>query len=138
MSLGGGQALHVVDNQNGSMSLFWAAFAGTQVPDSYNVYLNGVLNQNVAARTALVSGLTPTSYASGPSVATPNNSARPQNMPPNGVVTPSGTYRFKVVASLAGVELAASLDRVVTVSPTSIMLVTPMRRIFPFPNTGLD
>jgi hypothetical protein len=138
MSLGGGQQLHVVDNQNGSMTLYWPAFAGTSVPTSYNVYVNGVLNQNVTARTALVAGLTPSSYASAQVAPTPNNSARPQNMPPNGVVTDSPTYDFKVTAVLAGVELAATIDRKVTVSPSSIMLTTPMKRIFPFPNTGLD
>lgn len=138
MSDAGGQALQVVDNQNGSMALAWPAFAGTVVPDSYNVYVNGALNQNVTTRTAVVTGLAPASYSSGSVAATPNNSARPQNMPPNGVVTPPGKYDFKVVAVKTGVELAGSVDRVVTVSPTSIMLVTPMRRIFPFPNTGLD
>lgn len=138
MSVASGQALQVVDNQNGTMSLFWPAFAGTVIPDSYNVYVNGVLNQNVAARTAVVSGLTRASYSSGAVAAIPNNSARPQNMPPNGVVTPPGKYDFKVVAVKTGVEIAATLDRIVTVSPTSTMLVTSMRQIFPFPNTGLN
>lgn len=132
------EPLHVVDNQNGSVSLFWPPFAGTITPDSYNVYVNGVLNQNVTARTATVSALTKTSYSSSAVAAASGNSARPQNMPPNGTVTPSGTYDFKVVAVKAAVEIAATVDRTVTVSPTSIMLTTPMRRIFPFPNTGLD
>lgn len=138
MSIGGGQALQVIDNQNGSVTLTWPAFGGTIVPDSYNVYVNGALNQNVAVRTARVTGLTGSSYASSAVAPTPNNSARPQNMPPNGVVTDSPTYDFKVVAVKTGVEVAATIDRAVTLSPTSIMLTTPMKRIFPFPNTGLD
>lgn len=138
MSVASGQALQVVDNQQGTMTLFWPAFAGTVVPDSYNVYLNGILNQNVAARTAVVTGLTRAAYSSSTVAATPNNSARPQNMPPHGIVTPPGKYDFKVVAVKTGVEIAATLDRIVTVSPTSMMLVTPMPRVFPFPNTGLD
>jgi hypothetical protein len=138
MSPGGGQSLQVIDNQNGTMTLTWPAFAGTVTPDSYNVYVNGVLNQNVTVRKAVVAGLAGSSYSSSAVAATPNNSARPQNMPPKGVVTDSTTYDFKVVAVKAGVEVAATHDRFVTVSPTSIMLTTPMKRIFPFPNTGLD
>jgi hypothetical protein len=138
MSEAGGQALQVIDNQNGSMTLTWPAFAGTVSPDSYNVYVNGVLNQTVTARTATVSGLTACGYSSSQVAPVPNNSSRPQNMPPNGVVTDSGTYDFKVVAVKSGVEIAATLDRTVTVSPTSVMLTTPMKRPFPFPNTSLD
>jgi hypothetical protein len=125
------------DNGNGSVQLAWLPFT-TVVPDSYNVYVNGVLNQNIATRRATVTGLTTASYAAGAIAPTPNNSTRPQNMPPNGVVTPSGTYAFHVTAVKTGVEIGASLDVVVTAQPNSIMLKTPMKRIFPFPNTGLD
>lgn len=121
MSIAGNNSLQVIDNQNGSMTLTWPAFAGTVTPDSFNVYLNGALNQNVTVRKALVTGLQQAAYTAS-----------------SGVVTPPGKYDFKVVAVKTGVEVAASIDRVVTVSPTTTMLVTPMRRIFPFPNTGLD
>ncbi len=110
--------LHVVDNQNGSMSLYWPPFTGIS-PASYNVYLNRVLNQNVAVRTAVVTGLQQASY--------------------NGTtITAPGTYDFKVIAVVGGIEVAQSTDRIVTVSPTTIMLTTPMRRPFPFPATGMD
>jgi hypothetical protein len=125
------------DNLNGSVNLAWGPFGGI-APDSYNVYVNGVLNQNVAIRQATVSGLTSTTYAAG-SVASPTgNSARPQNMPPKGLVTPSGTYQIKIVAVKTGVEVATSQTVTVTISPASIMLKTPMKRLWPFPNTGLD
>lgn len=111
-------AVDVYDNGNGSARLAWGAFGGP-VPDSYNVYLNGVLNQNVAIRSATIAGLAGASY--------------------NGAtVTPATTYTVKVAAVKAGVETAASLDRKFTAQPTSIMLKTPMKRIFPFPNTGLN
>jgi hypothetical protein len=125
------------DLGNGSVKLAWPPFPGV-APDSYNVYVNGVLNQNVATRLATVSGLTITTYSSGAVAPTPPNGPRPQNMPPNGVVSPSGTYDFKIVAVKAGVEVAASMDMVFTVAPQSIMLKTPMKRLWPFPNTGLD
>jgi hypothetical protein len=105
---------------------------------SYNVYVNGVLNQNVATLQAVVNLLTVETYNPGAIAPASGNSLRPQNMPPNGVVSPSGTYDFKIVAVLSGVEVAASMDLSVTVSPSSIMLRTPMKRLWPFPNTGLD
>jgi hypothetical protein len=131
------RALDVYDKANGSVLLAWAQFTPV-VPDTYNVYVNGVLNQNVATLQATVGGLAPATYNEGVAVAPSGNSARPQNMPPNGDVTPAGTYDFKVVAVKAGVEIAASLVKRITVQPTSVMLTTPMRRVFPFPNTGLD
>lgn len=125
------------DNLNGSVTLAWPAFGGV-APDSYNVYVNGVLNQNVAIQRATVAGLTPASYSSSAVAAPSGNGPRPQNMPPNGVVTPSGTYVFQVKAVKTGVEVATSDSKTVTVSPPSIPLVTPMKRLWPFPNTGLD
>lgn len=125
------------DNLNGSVTLAWGPFGGT-APDSYNVYVNGVLNQNVAPRQATVSGLAPTSYSPSTVAAPSGNSVRPQNMPPTGVVTPSGTYQIKIVAVKAGIEVATSQTATVTVSPASIMLKTPMKRLWPMPNTGLD
>jgi len=121
------------DNLNGSVQLAWKAFANA---DSYHVYVNGVLNQNVAAPRAVVSGLTVTSYAASAIAPTPNNSTRPQSMPPAGVVTDSATYDFLVVAVKSGVEVATVSGVKVTASPTSVMLTTPMRRPFPFPNTA--
>lgn len=113
-----GRVIDVYDNGNGSVQLAWPQFTPV-VPDSYNVYVSGVLNQNVAIPRATVTGLKGASY--------------------NGAtVTPATTYIFKVVAVKAGVEIAGSLDKRITVQPTSMMLTTPMRRPFPFPNTGLD
>ncbi len=112
-------ALDVYDYENGSVLLGWSQFPAA-VPDSYNVYVNGVLNQNVVGLQATVSGLKQASYS-----------------PATGI-TPASTYDFKVVAVKAGVEIGATLDTTVTVQPTSIMLKTPMKRLWPFPNTGLD
>ena len=125
------------DNGNGSVLLAWLPFT-TVVPDSYNVYVNGLLNQNVATRQATVTGLTATSYSVGTVAPTPNNSTRPQSMPPTGVVTDSSTYDFRVTAVKSGVEIGAAPDILVTAQPSSVMLKTPMKRVFPFPNTGLD
>lgn len=133
MSIIGGP-LDVYDNGNGSVTLAWPQLASSV--DSYNVYVNGVLNQNVPGLRATVAGLQGTSYSAAATVASSGNSARPQNMPPTGQVTDSLTYDFKVVAVKSGQEVAASLDRQVTVSPSSVMLTTPMRRPFPFPNTA--
>ena len=124
------------DNLNGSVLLSWPAFGGV-APDSYNVYVNGVLNQNVAVQKATVAGLTPASYSPGSVASASGNSVRPQNMPPSGVATPSGTYVFQIKAVKAGVEVATSDSKTVTVSPSSIMLKTPMKQLWPFPNTGL-
>lgn len=142
------------DLLDGSIMLSWPPFGGG-TPDSFNIYANGVLQMNVTSGFAfgqgafgveafgatlpgIVGGLTQCSYNPAAIAPSSGNSLRPQNMPPNGVVTPSGTYTFKVVAVSGGVEVAASADKVVTVSPTSIMLTTPMKRLWPFPNTGLD
>jgi hypothetical protein len=104
--------LDVYDNQNGSMKLSWGA-PSDFAAQSYNVYVNGVLNQNVATLNATVTGLTKASY--------------------NGTTeTPSGTYTFNVTAVSGGVE-KRTISKKVTVSPTNIMLTTPMRRPWPFP-----
>jgi hypothetical protein len=126
----------VQDNGGGSLTIEWPTFPGI-TPASYNVYVNGTLNQSVTAptRQATITGLTPASYSASAIAPTPNNSTRPQSMPPVGVVTDAQTYEIKVVAVVAGVETAASRHRVVTVQPTSVMLTTPMRRVFPFPST---
>jgi hypothetical protein len=129
--------LDAYDQGNGSVNLAWGPVAGVQ-PASYNVYVNGVLYSNVTTRQATVSGLIQTSYSSSAVAPTPANGPRPQNMPPNGVVTPASTYVFVVTALVAGVEVARSEAASVTPAPVSIMLTTPMKRLWPFPNTGLD
>lgn len=114
----GSKLVDVYDHGNGTVNLAWPEFPGV-VPDSYNVYVNGVLNQNVTGRLATLTGLHGASYDGA-------------------TITPPTTYDIKVVAVKAGVEISASMDRIVTATPTSVMLVTPMRRPFPFPNTGTD
>lgn len=113
-----GRRLDVYDNGNGSMQLAWAQLT-TPAPDSYNVYLNNVLNQNVASLRATVTGLHGASY--------------------NGAtITAPGTYQFRVVPVKTGVEVGGSAERTITAQPTSVMLTTRMRRPFPFPNTGIE
>lgn len=109
------------DKGGGNVLFAWGPFGGNP-PDSYNVYVNGVFNQNVTIREALVTGLVPASYTPGPPA----------------VLVPPTTYIVTVTAVRAGVELAPSDPKTITVQPTSVILVTSMKRIFPFPNTGLD
>jgi hypothetical protein len=125
--------LQVYDKLNGSMALSWDAVLNAT---SYNVYVNGVLNQNVVGLLATVAGLTQTSYSSSSISASTGNSLRPQNMPPVGQVSPSPVYSFQVNAVIAGVEVAQSSVVNVTPAPFSIMLKTQMKRPFPYPNTG--
>jgi hypothetical protein len=129
------EGLDVYDNLNGSVVLAWGELLNPPA-DSYNVYVNGVLNQNIDAYTTTVSGLTQTTYSPTTVAASTGNSIRPQNMPPVGFVTPSTTYDIHVTAVRGGVELARSQKRRVTPGPFSIMLRTPMRRPWPFPSTG--
>jgi hypothetical protein len=128
---------HVQDNGGGSVYVAWPAFVGI-TPASYNVYVNGVLNQNVVAptRSATISGLQDATYSQSAVAPTPNNSARPQSMPPVGVVTDALTYTLQITAVVAGVEVAQSVPKKVTVQPNSVMLTTPMKRNIPFPLTG--
>ncbi|HUP06809.1 MAG TPA: hypothetical protein VMU47_06650 [Caldimonas sp.] len=130
-------AIDIYDGQNGSVLVAWPAFPGI-TPASYNVYVNGVLNQNVAApaRQATITGLSPASYNASAAAPAGNGSARPESLPPVGVITDAHTYDIKIVAVVGGVEVAASMDRTVTVQPQSNTLTTPMRRgPFPFPST---
>jgi hypothetical protein len=121
----GSRTLDIYDNLNGSVNIAWPMM--TAPVDSYNVYVNGILNQQVIVDpvidrddfSCVVTGLQTASYA-------------------NGVKTPALNYDFKVVAVYNGVEVVASLDAIVTPGPTSVMLVTPMKRLWPFPNSGLD
>jgi hypothetical protein len=130
-------ALDVYDNATGSVLIAWPEFPGV-VPDSYNVYVNGVLNQNVVApgMQATIAGLAPASYNAGATPPVGDGSHRPESLPPVGQITDAQTYDIKVVAVVAGVEVAASMDRSVTVQPQSNTLTTPMKRgPFPFPST---
>lgn len=127
--------LDIYDNLNGSLRLEWGAFPGI-TPASYNIYQNGVAVQNVATRLATVAGLVLTTYSTSAVSGSTGNSVRPQNMPPVGVVTPSSTYIFHVSAVVGGVEVARTPRVTVTPGPFSIMLKTPMKRVFPYPNTG--
>jgi hypothetical protein len=111
--------LDVYDGLNGTLNLAWGQLLNPPA-DSYNIYLDGVLNQNVVGLLATVTGLTKESYN-----------------PATGVITQSGTYHLKVVAVRGGVEIVA-VHKTVTVNPSSVALVTPMKRIFPFPNSGLN
>ena len=92
-----------------------------RIPDSYNIYVNGVFNQNVPnplLRLAFITGLHAASY--------------------DGVtVTQPTTYTIKVVAVSAGVEVAA-YEAVFTAQPTSVTLTTPMKRILPFGSMALN
>jgi hypothetical protein len=126
--------LEISDNLNGSFNLAWGA--PSPPPSSYNVYVNGVLNQNVTQAQALVAGLTIESYNKAAVAPATGNSVRPQNMPPVGVVTTSQTVLIWVTAVYAGVEQVRTPHRRVTVNPSSIALITPMKRPFPFPSTG--
>lgn len=119
LAIGHGEnALDLYDNGNGSIQVTWPPFPLASLPDSYNVYLNGVLNQNVATRRATITGLAGASY--------------------NGAtITPASTYTVYVTAVKGGVETAVLGTSRITVGPTSVMLTTPMKRIFPFPQTGL-
>lgn len=129
--------IDIYDGLNGTIKIAWGQF--TPTPQSVNIYVNGILNQTVpfSALQATVTGLTHASYSPSAVAAPSGNGPRPQNMPPNGVVTPSQTYLVSVVAVSNGLE-RGQIERLVTVSPTSVMLVTPMKRLWPFPSSGLD
>jgi hypothetical protein len=144
-------SLNLVDNKNGSVSLYWGEMV-TPPAASYNVYMRSItyvanfqptytpnfgfgpsaqgytptygvwaLQGNVAGHSFTVSGLTECSYNPG-----------------TGIETPPGSYEFNVAAVVAGVEVAVSQYVHCTLQPLNIMLTTPMKRLFPFPNTGLN
>lgn len=133
--MSGGPLLDIQDNGGGSVSIAWPQFTAA-APTSYNVYVNKVLNQNVPSRAATITGLQCASYARAAVAPTPNNSARPQSMPPVGLVTDALTYEIHVAAIIGGVEVARTIGQNVTPGPTSVMLTTPMKRPSPFPLTG--
>lgn len=132
--------LDAYDYGNGSLIIAWGPFGGG-APDSFNIYVNGVLNQNVVA--SYTADGTWTADSSWP-VDTLINQATVTGLqvasynPSTQSKTTASTYDIKVVAVSGGIEVAASSDLTITVSPTSVMLTTPMRRPFPFPATGMD
>lgn len=103
------------DETNGTILVAWGHFGAPA--DSYNVYLNGVFNQNVTIPMAVIGGLSFATYV-------------------NQVQTSSPRYVVNIVAVNAGVETATSEFHPINSAPTSVMLVTPMKRPFPFGNTG--
>lgn len=134
MSAQASGALDFYDNQNGSVLAAWAPFPGIN-PASYNVYVNGVLNQNVPTRLAQIAGLTPASYSASTVPPTPNNSTRPESMPPVGKITDPVTVNIRIAAVVGGVEVA-TVDANFTPQPQTTMLVTPTSRGgFAFPQT---
>ena len=108
--------MDVIDNGGGSVTVSWAVPTGL-APASYNVYLDGVLNQNVPGLSATITGLTVASY--------------------NGVTeTLPTTHDIRVAPVVAGIEVGPALDVKVTPQQQQVMLTTPMSRgRFPFPNT---
>lgn len=135
MSAGPG-TLDFADNGGGSVTVRWLPFPGI-TPASYNVYVNGALNQNVAAPAgaATITGLTIASYNASAVAAPGDGSHRPESLPPTGVITDALTYNVRVAAVVGGNEVQ-SIDANVTPAPTSVILTTPMNRgRFPFPNT---
>lgn len=100
--------LNAYDFKNGSMLLAWVPTYPNLVT-VYHVYVNGVLNQTVTSPLATVVGL-----------------------------KANTTYDFKVVSVGGGVEQSATLDLLITTQPTSVMITTPMKRLWPFPNSTLD
>lgn len=109
--------LDVYGGANGTALLEWSEFPAV-VPDSYNVYLNGVFNQNVATLKATVTGL---QFATG-----------------QPTLLPALTYQFYVAAVKAGLEISRTMNAVMTATPTNVMLVTPMRRVQPFGNAPIN
>lgn len=101
-------SLDAYDDGAGNVTLRWDDFAPL-VPDSYNVYLDGVLNQNVQTLSALIAGL-----------------------------TAGSTHDFRIAAVVSGVDVASSSHATVTAGPTSVSAVTLMKRPFPFPTTGMN
>lgn len=130
-------AIDLYDKGNGSVLVAWPPFTGIN-PASYNVYVNGVLNQNVVAPAmqATVAGLLGASYASSAIPPAGDGSHRPESLPPVGLITDAQTVRIRFAAVVGGNEVAVSNERAITVQPTTRTLTTPMPRgRFAFPNT---
>lgn len=122
--------LDAYDYLNGSLLLAWSELIKPAAA-SYNIYQR----VSTSSSWALV-GSVPASATggfqfkvSGLQIARYNSATQ--------AMTPSLTYEFKVVAVGNQGECASS-SITVTPGPQSVMLVTPMKRLWPFPNTGLD
>jgi hypothetical protein len=143
----------IYDNMDGSLKLAWGAF--TPLADSYNVYVDGVLNQNVDGQPIpLFIDLEKSSgelqLADGTFYQMENGTSTPGIMctvkglqiatydVETQVITPAHTYDIKIVGVLNGVESGVSLDLPVTPGPTSVQLTTQMKRLYPFPNSGIE
>jgi hypothetical protein len=124
----------LTDGLDGSVNMAWQTAHAPQ----YNIYINGVFLRSVTGLQTTVTALELISYAKTAVAPNPGNSLRPQSMPPVGVVTPAKVYNFKVVAAGSSTVEYAEIDQSITVGPTSLMLVTPMKRLWPFPNSTLD
>jgi hypothetical protein len=107
-------AIEVEDDLNGSATIVWPACPNAV---AYNIYVNGALKLTTTGRLAYVAGLQQASYV-------------------NYVQKPSLTYTFFVTAIVSGAEQMFAIEKQFTPAPTSVALVTPMRRPWPFPNTG--
>ena len=81
-----------------------------------------------------IAGLKGASYNPAGVAPPGDGSNRPENLPPTGLITDAQTCTIQVTAVIAGVEVIGSIYSTVTVQPASVMLVTPMRRPFPFPS----
>lgn len=144
--------IDIYDDQNGSILVAWGAF--TPTPQSYNIYVTPVSTQTYelglesGAPFVLVNG-SPVSLTYSPAVPdvfyanvlglmeTITGLTISSYNPSTQVITPSTTYVIKVVAVINGKE-RGEISETITPSPTSVALVTPMKRLWPFPNTGLD
>lgn len=116
--------LDIYDYLNGSVLLAWGQF--TPIPQSYNIYVS-VAGSHIDTLYATTNGLQ--QVVKGLTIASYNPSTQ--------VLTPSTSYHFKVVAVTNGLE-RGEIGKTMTPSPTSVMLLTAMKRLWPFPNTGLD
>lgn len=116
MAAGAPAILELADQGNGSVNLAWAEF-GSVVADSFNVYVDGALRQNVVGHQVALAGFNGMTYNPATQVQT-----RPE------------THEFHVCAVSAGIEIATTVPRKLTIGPTSIDLVTPMTRVLPFPD----
>lgn len=115
--------IDIYDYLNGSVLVAWGAF--TLAPQGYNVYVNILGQPDVfygftSTLQMAIHGLTTASYNVGTQTQ-----------------TPSSTYQVKIVAISNGLE-RGEIARIVTPGPTSVQLTTPMKRLYPFPNTGLN
>jgi hypothetical protein len=143
--------LDIYDFLNGSLLVAWGAFAPTP-PTSYNVYVavvpqavqptSGLLESGAATVAAATVPTTPLVYTLNQTVSglqcTVSGLQHASYNASTQVVTPSLTYSIKIVPVIAGAEVGQILQRTVTPQPSSVELLTPMKRLWPFPNTGLD